>query len=170
MKNQIRLLIILIVLGTVLGAMALASTQYSADTVKKAIEAIGEVSYSAESRALIDAAVEALNQAGANLSIEGRVDNLDQLEAAQVEYVRLAIKRLYISIRDSQPTDTIREYLADAEAAYSRYLTEADAGKVRNFADLANAREKYGDKLPQTLTPSLELPTQQEVTIDLCGT
>ena len=169
MKSQIRLLIILIMLGTVLGAMALASTQYSADEVKKAIEAIGEVSYSDESRLLIDAAVEALNQAGANLSLEGRVDNLDQLEAAKVEYVRLAIKRLYISIRDRQPQDTIREYLADAEAAYSYYLTEADSGKVRNFADLVNAREKYGNKMPQTAAPTLQTAPEQEVTIELCG-
>ena len=170
MKNQIRLLIILIVLGTVLGAMALASTQYSADKVKKTIEAIGVVSFSDESRLLIDTAVETLKQAGANMSIEDRVDNLDQLEAAQVEYVRLAIKRLYISIRDSQPEDTIREYLADAEAAYTHYLTDADSGKVRNLADLVNAREKYGDKTPQIAAPTLQFAPQQEVTIDPCGT
>ena len=168
MKKEIKLAAILIVIGIALGSMAFASTRYSAGELAKAIDAIGEVSYSEESLALIDAADAAYARAQANLSVEGSVENLDQLEAAKVEYARLAIKRMYIAIRDGEPEAVITEYLADAEAAYSHFFSEEESGKVRNFADLADARKKYGGPA-QPAAPQRDSAPKPAPTPELCA-
>ncbi|MBQ8082215.1 MAG: hypothetical protein IJ240_10025 [Clostridia bacterium] len=169
MKKQLRLLIALVIVGAVLGVLAYASAQYSAEGIRRAIDAIGEVTYSEESRALIDAADEALAAADPNLTLGEKAGNLATLSAAKAEYVRLAIKRMYIAIRDKQPEATIREYLSDAETAFSRYLTEADAGLVSNYKDLTDARAKYGAKAADNILSIPNIAPAQTVEIDLCG-
>ena len=57
-----------------------------------------------------------------------------------------AIIRMYRAIRDKQDETVIREYYADAEEAFSHYLTEEDIPLVHNWKDLTDAREKYGEK------------------------
>ena len=146
MKKQLKLLIIPAVIALVLGGLVLASSQYSVNRITESIDAIGKVTYSGESRKLIDAADERIAGLDPNLHLDRRIGNLDTLKSAKVTYVEQAIIRMYRAIRDKQDETVIREYYADAEEAFSHYLTEADIPLVHNWKDLTDAREKYGEK------------------------
>ena len=144
MKKARTLFVILLCAGLVLGALCWGSARMMQQRITQAIEAIGDVSYSEETRRLLDAADAALSSADPNLHLEEKIPNLGTLKEAKLEYVKLAIKELYISIRDKEAEEIIRERLADAEEAFSAYLTEEDAPLLKNYADLESAREKYG--------------------------
>lgn len=168
MKKHLKWVILLAVVGAALGALSFASAQYSADSARAAIDAIGEVSYSEETRERIDAAQAILAEADPDLHVENQVANLEVLDAARREYARLAIKRLYVAIRDGEDEALIREYLGDAEEAVSRYLTDGEAEQLSNYADLLSARAKYSDDAPAQAAPVKAAPAAA-VEVDLCG-
>ena len=167
MKKSVKLLLVLLVLGLILLGLTLASARYARERITSAIDAIGEVSYTEETRALLDAADAALAGADPNLHLEDRIPNLSALKDAKVEYVKLAVKDMYIAIRDKQPEETIREKLAAAEEAFGAYLTEEDAPLLKNYSDLQDARAKYGSAAADT--PQSQ-PAQPEasVEVELC--
>lgn len=168
MKKQIILLIVLVAIALVIGGLAYASARYSVKAVTKAIDDIGKLSYSEESRALIDAADERLAALDPNLHLTDKVGNIDTLKAAKVTYVEQAIIRLYRAVRDKQGEDTIKEYLADAEEAFAHYLTEEDIPLVHNYNDLSDARAKYGEKTDPLPGNNLREQVPQETEIELC--
>ena len=144
MKKPIRLLLLLLVLALVLGALAYFSARWQARRITDAIEAIGRVEYSDETKARLDAADAALAAADENLHLEEKLPQLQVLKDAKVEYVKLAIKDMYLAIRDKEATEIIEEKLARAEEAFASCLSEEDAPLVKNYADLEAARAKYG--------------------------
>ena len=169
MKKTLILLAVLAAAALILGGLAYASSRYNIQAVTDAIRAIGKPSYSEESRSLIDAADERIAALDPNLHLEEKIGNFDGLKAAKVTYVEQAIVRMYRAIRDRQDESLIREYLADAEAACSQYLTEADRSLVHNYQDLADAREKYGAGNQAAPADEAPAPAGQPVEIDLCG-
>ena len=85
------MLAVLAAVAVVIGVLAYASARYSVSSIKKSIDAIGKVSYSEESRRLIDAADEKLNALDPNLHLDGKIENISVLKAAKVTYVEQAI-------------------------------------------------------------------------------
>lgn len=169
MKKQLKLLAVLAAVTLILGGLALASSRYNINAVTDAISAIGKVTYSEESRKLIDTADERIRGLDPNLHLEEKIANIDALKSAKAAYAEQAIIRMYRSIRDKENETVIRAYLADAEEAFSAYLTEADIPLVHNFQDLADAREKYGEQNTQAPETNLQNTTSQPMEIDLCG-
>ena len=169
MKKTTKLLLLFLVLGLILSGLSLASARYGKERITAAIDAIGEVSFSEESRALLDAADAALAAADPDLHLEEKIPNLQVLKDAKVEYVKLAIKDMYIAIRDKEPEDVIREKLAAAEEAFQAYLTEEDAALVKNYSDLEDARAKYGADAANQAESSPAQP-QAAVEVELCPT
>ncbi len=167
MKKSIRLLLALVVLGLVLLGLTRASERYARERITSAIDAIGEVSYTEETRALLSAADAALSAADPDLHLEEKIPNLTVLKDAKVEYVKLAIKDMYISIRDKQPEEIIKEKLARAEEAFGAYLTQDDAPLLKNYADLEAARAKYGADASNTAQTAPTQP-QASVEVELC--
>lgn len=169
MTKEVKLLIILTAVALILGGLVYASARYNIKAVSDAISAIGKPTYSEESRGLIDAADERISGLDPNLHLDEKIENLDALKSAKVTYVEQAIIRLYRAIRDKQDEAVIRQDLADAEEAFSSYLTEADIPLVHNYRDLADAREKYGEKNSPAPVTELQIIPSQPVEIDLCG-
>ena len=95
MKKQLRLLIALTVAALIIGGLAYASARYGVETVTRAIDAIGKVTYSEESRASIDAADEKISALDPNLHLTEKIGNISVLKAAKVTYVEQAIIRMY---------------------------------------------------------------------------
>ena len=145
MKKQIRLLIVLLIMALLIGTLAYASGKYSVKSIQDAIDRIGEVTYSEESRTLIDAVDEKIDALDPNLHLDAKVENIDVLRAAKVRYVEQAIIRLYRAVRDKQDEDTIKSYLSDAEEAFSHYFSEEESSLIHNYQDLLDAREKYSE-------------------------
>ena len=168
MTKQLRLLAVLAAIAVVIGVLAYASARYSVSSITKSIDAIGKVSYSEESRRLIDAADEKLNALDSNLHLDGKIENISVLKAAKVTYVEQAIIRMYRAARDKQDEETIKQYLADAEEAFDHYLTEEDIPLVHNYQDLLDVREKYGDKTEKLPGKDLKDRSPGKTTIDLC--
>ena len=147
MRRKIMLLVILTLAAGIIGILALASENHGVKAITDAIDAIGEVTYSEESRALIDRADAAIAETDQNLRLTDRVVNLELLHSAKVRYVERAITRLYRAWRDKQPEETILLYLTDAREAYNHYFTAEDAGLIHNYQDLADIEARYADKL-----------------------
>lgn len=168
MKKELKILIALAAVSLVLGGLAFASSQYSVKALTDDINAIGKVSYSEESRRLIDAADDRLAKPDPNLHLDQRAENIDALKSAKVTYVEQAIIRLYRSIRDHHGEDEIREYLADAEEAFTRYLTPGDVPLIHNFKDLTDARKKYGEPEESGTRDFDPGVTVKETPIELC--
>ncbi len=167
MKRKIMLLIVLVLAAGALGVLALASANHGVKAITEAIDAIGEVTYSEESRALIDRADAVIAETDPNLRLTDRVENLDLLRAAKVRYVERAITRLYRSYRDHEPDETILANLADAREAYDHYFTAEDAGLIHNYQDLIDIETEYADELTTAAPqPVPESPAEQE--IELC--
>ena len=146
MKKQLKILIVLVIAALILGGLVLATSSYNVKTITDGISAIGKVTWSEESRKRIDEVDERIASLDPDLHLDEKVENLDELKNAKVKYVEQAIVRLYKSIRDKQGEETIRQYLDDAEEAFSHYLTEADIPLIHNYKDLTDAREKYGNQ------------------------
>lgn len=135
--------IALLVAAVLLAGLSVASAVASVRTAEDAIDAItagGKVVYSEDSRTAIDAAVAAVDALDANLGLDGRVDNLADLQAAKIEYVRLAIKTADQANRrklaDGYTDEQIAQLVADARAALEAYLDEDQYDLVENYADL----------------------------------
>ena len=168
MKRQLRLLAALTLIALIIGGLVFALVRYGVKDVTKAIDAVGKVTYSAESRALIDAADKKIAALDPNLHLTEKVKNIDILKAAKVTYVEQAIIRMYRAVRDKQDEDTIKQYLSDAEEAFSHYLTEEDIPLVHNYQDLIDARAKYGNPTDEPPEKGLRELKPKETTIDLC--
>lgn len=138
------LFLILLILGGVLGGLSLASAHYAEEQITQAIDALREVRYDEETRALLEAADAALAAADPDFHLEKKIPNFQALKEAKLEYVKLAIREMYISIRDKEPEELIREKLQRAEDAFDAFLTEEDIPFLKNYSDLEVARAKYG--------------------------
>ena len=136
--------LILLVLGGVLGGLSLASAHYAEKQITQAIDALREVRYDEEPLMLLEAADMALAAADPDFHLERKIPNLQSLKEAKLEYVKLAIRDMYISIRDKEPEELIREKLQRAEEAFDTFLTEEDIPLLKNYSDLEAARAKYG--------------------------
>lgn len=168
MKKQLKILIVLVIVALILGGLVLATSSYNVNAITDGISAIGKVTWSEESRKQIDAVDDRIATLDPDLHLEEKVQNLDELKNAKVKYVEQAIIRLYKSIRDKQDEETIRQYLADAEEAFSHYLTDADIPLIHNYKDLTDAREKYGN--PEGAAQDNSKPNNQQPAgpIELC--
>ncbi len=168
MKRKIMLLAALILIAGIIGVLALASANHGVQAITDAIDAIGDVTYSDESRVRIDRADAAIAAADPNLHLTDRVENLERLREAKVRYTERAITRLYRAWRDKEPEETILLYLADAREAYDHYFTAEDAGLIHNYQDLTDIEARYADKLT-TDTPAgaPESPAEPQE-IELC--
>ena len=162
------LLVILVLVSGVLGVLTIASANHAVSAITDAINDIGEVSYSDESRALIDKADAAIAAADPNLHLTDRVENLELLRAAKVRYVERAITRLYRSYRDKEPDETVLANLTDAREAYDHYFTAEDAKLIHNYQDLLDIETKYADQLaPASPADDPETPKEHKE-IELC--
>lgn len=162
------LFLILLVLGGVLGGLSLASAHYAEEQITQSIDALREVRYDEETRRLLEAADAALAAADPDFHLEKKIPNLQALKEAKLEYVKLAIREMYISIRDKEPEEVIREKLQSAEEAFDTFLTEEDIPLLKNYSDLEAARAKYGpDAGGQSPEPAAPQPAAAAVP-ELC--
>ena len=142
------LFLILLVLGGVLGGLSLASAHYAEEQITQAIDALREVRYDEESRALLEAADAALAAADPDFHLERKIPNLQSLKEAKLEL--------------------IREKLQSAEEAFDTFLTEEDIPLLKNYSDLEAARAKYGsDAERQAQEPAAPQPAAAAVP-ELC--
>ena len=139
--------------------------QAAADGVKEKINAIGEVEYTAESKAKIDDASDAYN--ALTETQKALVTNYDVLEAAEACYNELkaaadqaaadqaaadAVKEKINAIGEVEYTDACKAMIDEASDAYDA-LTEAQKALVTNYDVLEAAEACYNELKEAAETP-----------------
>lgn len=126
-----------------------AESTYKILVVEDAIENIGDVTYTSESKEKIDAAREAFDA----LSDEekAKVENASVLTAAESEYAKLkadeeaaaTVRAKIEAISNVTYTAESKAKIDEAKAAYDA-LSEEQKALVGNVSDLTNAESEYG--------------------------
>ena len=167
----------LIFLGLAIGAAFASPAQ-----AKSAIDRIGKVSYTAESKEKIDNAIKSYDVIGKNglkdskhfgakyLRKNASAELTERLENAKKEYVRLAIRAVDVAEKrrevDHHTDEEIVELIAKARAAAEEYF-KGEFDKIATYATLLSYEEKYG---VSSLQPSHGGGTssEEDVEIELC--
>lgn len=135
--------IVTAVLAVVFLVLSIVSTEYSVSRTVSAIEAIGDVELSDESKNKIDIAKSYYESLDPNLGLEKKITNADDLTNAEFEYVRLAIKKAYLADKNGEPEDVVSEYVSQAREIFGEYCSTGECTNISNYADLTALEEKY---------------------------
>lgn len=142
-----KLTIALSVLAVAFLGLAVLTGAYSVNRAEEAIDAIGKVAYDAESRQLLDEAIESYEALDAG-SRDRRVSNAAALEAARLEYGRLAIKTVKVAsdrkVADGITDAEIAAAVADAREAVDAYCSDGLYEQLENYDDLLALEAQYG--------------------------
>ena len=156
--------IALIVAAFVCLGLSVFSVKASVVRTNDAIQNIGKVTYTEESKEKIDRAVKYYNALDPNFDLKKKIKNMNVFNAAKIEYARLAIKAA--SVADARKTvegysfDDVKKYVTEAREVIDSYLT-AQYTLIENYADLVELESEY------TSTGSSG-GSSEEVSIPMC--
>lgn len=157
--------IALIVAAFVCLGLSVFSVKASVVRTNDAIQNIGEVTYTEESKEKIDRAVKYYNALDPNFDLKKKIKNMNVFNAAKIEYARLAIKAA--SVADARKTvegysfDDVKKYVTEAREVIDSYLTADQYTLIENYADLVELDSEY------TSTGSSG-GSSEEVSIPMC--
>lgn len=163
-----KLTIAFAVLAVVFLILSIVSANYSVNRTVDAIDAIGTVEYTATSKEKIDLALSYYNSLDAGIGLPDKITNIEQLDAAKLEYVRLGIKKAYLADKNDEAEETVKQYVADARASFDEYCTTGDCTGISNYEDLIALEQKYKSETeaPNNSSPSDSNTEEEE--IELC--
>jgi hypothetical protein len=175
LSNAIKFIIVVGAFTLVFLIFVIVTASYSLKQAKNSIAAIGKVTYSEESKALIDQAVadyDALDRTvGLTTTFSSAVDkhvDYTALQSAKAEYVRLAIKTATVAeqrkVADGYTTEDLIEFVNAARKAADDYFTD-DFSAVENYADLQRLEERYG---VASKDETSDTPSEKTEEIELC--
>lgn len=162
-----KLTIIFTAAAVVFLIMSIVSAEYSVSRTIDSINAIGEVEFSEAGKERLDTALSNYAALDRNLGLPAKITNLELLEVAKTEYVRLGIKRAYLADKNGEPEDTVKQYISEARAGFDEYCITGDCKNISNFDDLTSLEAKYSGG---NVTESTSLPDNsgKEEQIELC--
>ena len=161
--------LIMIALAVVFLALSIVSAEYSVSRTVSAIEAIGVVEFTDESKEKIDLARSYYESLDVNLDLDQKITNADDLTNAEFEYVRLAIKRAYLADKNGEPEESVSEYVSQARQIFSEYCSTGECKNISNYEDLTALEEKYSAGASNTLGSSAASDNAgAEEEIELC--
>lgn len=137
----------LIVAAAACLGLSFVSAKGSVTRTVDAISSIGEVSYTDKSKEKLDRAVTYYNALDTNLELQKKITNIDEFDAAKMEYARLAIKAA--SVADARKkaegysSAKVQKFVTDARKIVDNYLTQEQRSQVENYADLLTLEASY---------------------------
>ena len=152
------------VLAVVFLIMSIVSAEFSVSRTVKAIDNIGAVELSDESKDKIDLARSYYDALDENLELDKKITNADKLTEAEFEYVRLAIKKAYLADKNGEPEAA--EYVAQAREIFGEYCSTGECKNISNYDDLTALEEKYSGASAAPTTSSGSSGAAEE--IELC--
>ncbi len=139
--------IVLAVLAALFLGLSAASASTSVSRAEDAIAALSEVHFDEETREKLDTAIAYYDGLDTNIHLDQKVANIDALEAAKQEYVRLAIQTAVVmDQRKAADGHTDAETAAAVEAAREAadtYCPSPECEEIDNYADLVALEAKY---------------------------
>lgn len=163
-----KLAIIFVVLAVAFLILSIVSANYSVNRTIDAINEIGDVEYSNTSKEKIDLALSYYNSLDAGIGLPDKITNIEQLNTAKLEYVRLGIKKAYLADKNGEAEESIKQYVADARSSFDEYCTNGDCTSISNYEDLIALEQKYASEAetPNNSSPSDNNTEEEE--IELC--
>ena len=163
-----KLAIIFAVLAVAFLILSIVSANYSVNRTVDAIDAIGTVEYTDTSKEKIDLALSYYNSLDAGIGLPDKITNVELLNAAKLEYVRLGIKRAYLADKNGEAEQTVKQYVQDARVSFDEYCTTGDCDSISNYEDLIALEQKYisDAEAPNNSSPSDSNTEEEE--IELC--
>ena len=152
------------VLAVVFLVLSIVSAEFSVSRTVKAIDNIGAVKFSDESKEKIDLARSYYEALDENLELDKKITNADKLTEAEFEYVRLAIKKAYLADKNGEPEAA--EYVAQAREIFGEYCSTGECKNISNYDDLIALEEKYSGASAAPTTSSGSSGAAEE--IELC--
>lgn len=139
--------IALIVAAVVCLGLSVFSAKASVTRTIDAISDIGEVSYTEECKEKIDRAVLKYNALDDNLGLKEKITNVEEFDAAKIEYARLAIKAASVAddrkVAEGYSSADVAAYVTAAREVVDAYLTSEQYSLVENYSDLTALEEQY---------------------------
>lgn len=170
-----KLTVILSVLAVIFLALSIYSASYSLSRTEAAIDTIGAVSFDEASRDKIDLADSYYKELDPKLNPAERVGNLDVLEAAKNEYIRLAIKTAVVKdqrkVADGYTNEEVTAAVAAAREALDHYYGVDELQPVvENYSDLLALEEKYAvsGNSDEEAAPESSDSENSEESVELC--
>ena len=163
-----KLVIIFAVLAVAFLILSIVSANYSVNRTVDAIDAIGTVEYTDTSKEKIDLALSYYNSLDAGIGLPDKITNVELLNAAKLEYVRLGIKKAYLAYKNGEAEETVKQYVQDARASFDEYCATGDCDSISNYEDLIALEQKYisDAEAPNNSSPSDSNTEEEE--IELC--
>ena len=168
LPTAIKFTIVMAVLAAVFLILSIVSAEYSVSRTVSAIEAIGTVEFTDQSKEKIDLAQSYYDSLDTNLELDKKITNADDLKNAEFEYVRLAIKRAYLADKNGESEELVSEYVAQAREIFSEYCSTGECKSVSNYDDLTALEEKYLNTVNTTSSSAASTKTEAAEEIELC--
>ena len=142
--------IALIVAAFVCLGLSVFSVKASVVRTNDAIQNIGEVTYTEESKAKIDRAVKYYNALDPNFDLKKKIKNMNVFNAADAR-----------KTVEGYSFDDVKKYVTEAREVIDSYLTADQYTLIENYADLIELESEY------TSTGSSG-GSSEEVSIPMC--
>ena len=158
MKNKLStrsiLIIVLSSFALVFLSLSIITSVVNVNRTKKSIDKIGNVNYSIETEEKIDQAIIYYEKLDRNIGLEKRVSNIDDLENAKSNYVRLAIKKAIVldnrKVADGVTNEEISVAVNEATEKLEKYFKAEEYETVTGYNEFKFLQEKYGSKKEET--------------------
>ena len=161
-KKSGRLWKVLLVLTVVFVAGSAGSAVLCLQRARETLAAVREVEYTRECLLALQKAQEAVDALDGDLGLDLLV-NTEGLKDCQAEYVRLAIREVYVGEQEGEAADVLLEKIRTARGLFNAWFTEAELDRISNYADLTEA-ESRNQEQPEALPLA-----QEEEELELCG-
>lgn len=166
----IKILIVLAAFAAVTFALALSAAIVSVNRTIGAIEDIGVVAFTEESREKILTAESYYDSLDANLNLQNRITNKETLTQAKLKYISLAVWELHLADQanaDGANDSEVKKLAQEIRTTYEEFFAADVSSDIPNFHYLPEAEAKYsgnGGGADET-APAEE---EQQDDIELC--
>ena len=171
LSNRSILIIVLSSFAVIFLGLSIITSIVNVNNAKKAIDKIGEVKYSIETEERIDNAIEKYEKLDRNIGLNKKVSNVDTLEDAKFNYVRLAIKKAIVldnrKVADGITNEEIALAVNEAVTKLEKYYEEDEYETITGYLEFKFLEEKYGTKNDTNNTQN-NTPNSGEEEIEIC--
>ena len=161
--------IILSSISLVLLFISILTAVLNVKRVEDSISNIGTVAYTLESENKIDEVVYLYQKLDTNINLDKNVSNIDLLDKAKFDYVRLAIKKAIVlnerKVADNVSKEEITLAVNEASSKLKKYYKESEFETITGYSDFKYLVEEYGteEEKPSTPTTSPEKTEEPEI-------
>lgn len=171
LSNRSILIIVLSSFAIIFLGLSIITSIVNINNTKKAIDKIGEVTYSIEVEEKIDNAIEKYEKLDRNIGLNKKVSNVDTLEDAKFNYVRLAIKKAIVldnrKVADEITNEEITLAVNEAITKLEKYYKENEYETITGYSEFKYLIEKYGTN-NETNNTQNNTPNSGEEEIEIC--